>query len=293
MSLNFEIKSTGKKLTKNNINNILGLDVVIGYHDSDSIFVHDIYEGMQDFLIYDPKGIGRGVSLSLKNDGRTVEIYLNQPAASVDVDLAFSLLKKIAQYFETDVFIFEGESTHLADVQEVFLRVKRANTNSISSMTAVFKLKGPGDIYGALNPISLEVEYIDTLDDAATDEQRQELFDDYLLKKQTGDYYFARLQLFRHKEKAELIGLYTLGEGQLIVFPSNPYSRVNDKNTKVDEWLVGLFDKEDQVIGYFEYFQVLRYLREIGVRQYDRDNVFVMLTQDNIQSILTRLKKVF
>lgn len=294
MSVTIEIKSAGlfkKKVTFAELPKLLGADMKVGIKNHANVFEETDGQEGSYFTVYRPARIGRGFGVELKNGGRTVSLYLNDPSTDGDISDYYDAVFRIARFLKAKHYYNQDHEGHsflskLADEKEQ----KIASTRSF--LKGIFGKFDNMTIFGAINPIDLQEQMIMQIRTAVTDEEAMRIYADYLDQKQRQDYYYAKATLYRKGDQDAVLGVYTLTEGALSVFPVRPVTDANQTgNVEVSEWrlaLVGEVNGSLGMMGWVGFDQGIAYLQKLPHEVYDKSHIMVQLSHQQIQELLAQ-----
>ena len=170
-------------------------------------------------VLCDPVQPGRGCYLQAA-PGEKERAYLRQtlPCTPRDLEIFYGLVESLCRFWTTDRFTQDGENHRLGDIPQMREFQNKMGVGLLESMAAQWEQDGSGIITGAVYPIYIESEARERLKDGDLT-----FFQNYLAQKQTGDWYYAKPNFFRHKNGTDVLGVYAITEEVPSILPLEPF----------------------------------------------------------------------
>lgn len=170
--------------------------------------------------LYDPAQPGRGCYLQAAPGERDL-VCLRQPLPCTprDLEVFYSLVDRICRAWGNISFIQDGEEYHLSDIPHLTEAQCEASVELLRSMAPHWAEDGLGLITGAVYPIYMEPETIRQLAEA----ENLDFFQEYLARKQQGDWYYAKPSFHHHSNGTDVLGVYSITEGVGSILPAEPF----------------------------------------------------------------------
>lgn len=238
-------------------------------------------------VLCDPAQPGRGCYIQ-GVPGEKEQVYLRQtlPCTPRDLELFYGRIEAICRLWKTDRFTQDGEEHRLGDIPQMKEFQNKMGVGLLKSMAEQWKKDGAGVLTGAVYPIYMEAEALEGLKDGDLD-----FFQKYLAKKQTGDWYYAKPNFYRHDNGVDILGLYSITEGVPSILPAAPFvpplysvllQNFNVTDEQVTEWRVGLTrvweengEMKGDTLGYLSFDEFARKVRLDQCPRYDAKHVIV------------------
>lgn len=170
-------------------------------------------------VLCDPVQPGRGCYIQAV-PGEKERAYLRQtlPCTLQDLELFYGRIEAICRFWKTDRFTQDGEAHRLGDIPQMKEFQAKMGVGLLKSMAEQWQKDGAGILTGAVYPIYLEADALDRLKDGDPD-----FFQQYLARKQTGGWYYAKPNFFHKRDGSGTMGVYAITEGVPSILPAAPF----------------------------------------------------------------------
>ena len=248
-------------------------------------YVIDQYEGGNDiretlFVLYRKDIYGRGMSFFVDKD-YNIELVLNNPATQRDIESFYKVIAFCCKQLKLDSFEQEDEIIKLNDIESKKNEIIGFNKSLIKGM-----FKPDLTLFGAIYPIAIEAEFIESLENMTEDEAYL-AYEKYLDEKQKMDCYFAKPSLFNTSQKGEyIVARYVLTEDVPSIFPVSPYLPFGyrqELKEKVQEWNVIIAGEREgrmQALAQLSFDELLNMLDREKLGKFDARHYIVKIEKD-------------
>lgn len=273
MSIDIEITQKGLFKKKLGYKTIIG-DLGYGVYENNTIT-----EGKlgRDFIVYDKKRIGRGISIVCGRDEKEkVIMRMLSPTCEEEIDTFYSIIGRIAKTWKCDI-LQDGEAVDPKDLGAVCEDMKKANKSYLKTM-----LEKNGDfrdgnvtLFSAMWQLDLGDE--DKAEILAADDIVK-AYGDWLHRLQEMDVYYAMPRFYGTNEG--ILGMYFITEDTESVIPlvpSVPFGVTDGegKPLKTDNWEVCFYSiTRDENLGKMSYEKFIEKVRGMG-RRYDASRIII------------------
>lgn len=273
MSIDIEITQKGLFKKKLGYKTIIG-DLGYGVYENNTIT-----EGKlgRDFIVYDKKRIGRGISIVCGRDEKEkVIMRMLSPTCEEEIDTFYSIIGRIAKTWKCDI-LQDGEAVDPKDLGAVCEDMKKANKSYLKTM-----LEKNGDfrdgnvtLFSAMWQLDLGDE--DKAEILAADDIVK-AYGDWLHRLQEMDVYYAMPRFYGTNEG--ILGMYFITEDTESVIPlvpSVPFGVTDGegKPLKADNWEVCFYSiTRDENLGKMSYEKFIEKVRGMG-RRYDASRIII------------------
>lgn len=267
MSVVVEIKG------KTNFKNLVNDEIDYGVKDT-AYRLNKASEDSKVVVFYNKKSLGRGIEVEQEN--KTVCVRLNSSSTRDDVNLFYYLIKKICEENNQTTFRREGEKCDVSKIDEVLLPEEQ-NDNMHTFETTKFmieKMGGRIDIFGARNPISLDENILNHLNNDFYE------YEDYICSIQKAyEYYSAPIVLGDDKKN---YGIFTLHPNVVTVVPIEPILNLADapEDYKIDEWFIG------NETGLIKYSNFIKQFDDSPL--YDANHIIIKLSEEEFSDLVSK-----
>lgn len=283
--------SKPKSLTLSNLKKIVGEQYEYG-HRENSNYSFRPYNNEDitdvDIVIYNPIKRGRGIICCVNQKG-DVELYLNVPTTSHDVELFFEITKKICNHFNVTNFMLDEKLVDCKNIETEKAAIIKWNIGTINDYFAKIQ-DNTFIMLGACTPIYIEDEFLQKINNTSGEAQ-EELLANYINDKQQLDYFYPAPSFYKNDKK--IIAVYSITEGVDTIIPDEVYIPFNsglEEDTTISQWLVGLVGENNQnydVVGYITYTDFLNNLPINELPRYDAKHYLMKgLTKAQIEKLL-------
>lgn len=270
MAVNVEIKRNENSTVELSIPEIAGLkNLCYGISDNNYILEKDQVGNFT--ILYDPKRIGRGIEISMEENG-LIYLRLPLPTAGYEIELFYDLVKSICEKLKVNTFIRDEGIVPLNHVFDYIEPDKNASLNAIHNIDNSIRTKANKSmtIFGVLNPINLGISEMDEINNSL---EGLEHFMNHLQQK---DVFYATPRFYQ-RQNGTILGMYFVGEDIVSVVPIHPHSPFcNIEN--VDSYYVRIPDNND--ILYENFINHVDKLED-----YDNDHIIISLSEDKIYEL--------
>lgn len=230
--------------------------------------------GEEDFILYNPQQIGRGIQVFWKGgEKEKVVLRLPMPTTAREIDDYYDTVERIVKDWRNSTIDQDGEIITRKDIPEKRTAMKEHSLWVLRTMCHDNN-GGPLTISCALWQIALAP---DKEMAAFADAQNLDDFTGYLHTMQSIDAYYAKPNFY--KTEAGYFGLYTLVSDTVAIFPLKPYVPffAVDKDTGerpvVNRWYISLGDATNLSLGQIPYAD---FIGHVDIRtQYDALHVLL------------------
>ncbi len=244
-----EIKIRRKGLFKSEIKlkDLLKNDLELGIHSSS--YVLKDFEGQDKvwLIIYDPKNIGRGISIFYENKLKgDINLSVSLPTASIDFDVLYKIMQRIKNKAKIKNIEIDGELFSMSEVPAKLDKLKTFSRNYIKDIDT--EAHSSLTIFAAMFPITMSKEQMENF------KFNPYLFDEWLNEKQQEDVYYPTIQFYKDN-KGSYIGVYVLSTDVTSVFPVKPHVPIGfELKDEEVSWKTAIFSsKQEKVIGELPY----------------------------------------
>ena len=248
-------------------------------------YVIDQYEGGNDiretlFVLYRKDIYGRGMSFLVDKD-YNIELVLNNPATQRDIESFYKVIAFCCKQLKLDSFEQEDEIIKLNDIESKKNEIIGFNKSLIKGM-----FKPDLTLFGAIYPIAIEAEFIESLENM-TEDEAYSAYEKYLDEKQKMDCYFAKPSLFNTSQDGEyIVARYVLTEDVPSIFPVSPYLPFGyrqELKEKVQEWnviIAGERNGKMQALAQLSFDELLNMLDREKLGKFDASHYIVKIEKD-------------
>ena len=240
--------------------------------------VRDMYDivrrgEVDNYLIFfDCMMFGRGVEFTFVNKNK-VELRINAPAGTSDLELFMYLIKEIVKVANADEIICEGEVYSIDSLGRIREEVE---ANMKSGLDFLLRPTEENvEIIAVEGPIAIDDEERSKFKDG------QKEFDEYLDCKQSMPGTNELLvPMIANTDKGSIWCLF-LKAGRYVILPK--YARPRNKNMKVDKYLVFYSGEDKKAIDY------RNFLKEVDIsKRYDAERFIVKLSKVQLKDIFDK-----
>lgn len=247
-------------------------------------------------VLCDPVTLGRGCYLQAV-PGEKEQVYLRQPLPCTprDLEIFYDLVRSICRSWKTDCFTQDGEEHRLRDIPGMIRFQNQAGVGLLKGMAERWQADGEGVLTGAVYPIYMEPETIERLKGGDLD-----FFQQYLAKKQIGDWYYAKPNFYRHDNGTDILGMYSITEEVPSILPVESFvpplysvllQDFHVTGEQVTEWRVALnrvWEENGQMHGetlrYMPFGEFAQRVKLDQCPRFDAKHVFVQV--DDFSEVL-------
>ncbi|MDE7290065.1 MAG: DUF4299 domain-containing protein [Oscillospiraceae bacterium] len=273
MSIDIEITQKGLFKKKLGYKTIIG-DLGYGVYENNTIT-----EGKlgRDFIVYDKKRIGRGISIICGRDEKEkVIMRMLSPTCEEEIDTFYGIIGRIAKAWKCDI-LQDGEAVDPNDFGAICEDMKKANKSYLKTM-----LEKNGDfrdgnvtLFSAMWQLDLGDE--DKAEILASDDIVK-AYGDWLHRLQEMDVYYAMPRFYGTNDG--ILGMYFITEdteSAIPLVPSVPFGVADGegKPLKADNWEVCFYSiTRDENLGKMSYEKFVEKVRGMG-RRYDASRIII------------------
>ena len=194
-------------------------------------------EAADDFILYDPACIARGIQVVWKQPYE-VELYLLLPTCQQEIEAFYDLIHHLCKCWKTSAFEQDGEMQELRSIQDI---KPRHVTFSEECLCSFLKEHADGCFFSARHPLWF----------AAQDhEEMQDDFGAWLHNHQKQDIYYASPRIYQKEDG--FFGVYTITstvDSLLPVKPEAPFGMkdpTSGADIQIDTWYAAFYDLEEE-----------------------------------------------
>lgn len=223
-------------------------------------------------VLYDSRRIGRGIELSLLNEGSTVCLRLSLPAGGQEITEFYHLAEHACSILNTKQYLRDEEKVTHSDSARFIELDQQA---SLSALQDIFDKISKGDykyyfIFGARIPLTIGEEDIHSFYNDL------DCLEDWLNERQQLDAYYANPRVYQKKD-GTLFGVYFISADVRSILPTEPYIIMNQiKN--IQEWYV-MMGKDSVTVPFHDF------IRSAAGERFDANHIVVTLTQQELDAI--------
>ena len=271
MALVLKVKGDTKGL---GLKDILPGGLEHGMYD-DAYRLHES-DSQTSAIVFDPKHIGRGVSVEIGEDG--VELGLTLAAARSEIELVYRLLRRAMKKLGTSVFYNDDQEKALADIEAEIKAGVAESKKELEALTARLTAeKGKvATVFGALNPIAIGT------DDAERINGSLEKLGKFLHNKQMVNAYYSAPQFFQDPADGSFVGVYNIMVEVNTIMPFEP-SLPFYMHGEEPRWYVYVYVSDD-MYGYVKFDDFFKKAPRNGA--YDATHFFCTLTEDMAEQLI-------
>ena len=227
-------------------------------------------------IVFDPKHIGRGVSVEIAEDG--VELGLTLAASRDEIELVYRLLRRACRKLDAKVFYKDGQEKALEDIEAEIKADSAESKKELEALTA--RLTAEKDkvatIFGALNPIAIGAADVERM------EGKLDKFGKFLHNKQMANAYYSAPQFFQDPADGSFVGVYNIMVGMNTIMPFEP-SLPFYMHGEEPRWYVYVYVSDD-MFGYVKFDDFIKKAPRNGF--YDVTHFFCTLTEDMAEQLI-------
>ena len=244
-------------------------------------------------IAYHPDHIGRGIWISLAEEGRKqLLIRLPSPCTDEDIDDTIAIAKRILRKPGTDMQVNDKAMTfqELSDSAES-LRTANLRVLHETMQNVLDGHMGSLILSCALHPLAFGIQEADNLW-AGTDTH---VYRDLMHRLQSIKAVYAQPQFYQSKTQKDcIIGIYSMASKVRCIMPRHPsiplayFDRTRKKfQFNVQEWHVSLYSTEEKkVIGNIPYEKIMTALETEQYSYYDADSILIEpISEKQLQAI--------
>lgn len=239
MALEFIVK---RKMFSNitiSLKQLLSEHLRYGVHED--VYEINLNKEGETTTIFDWRKIGRGVDVELMPSQAKLNLFV--PCTERDVELAFELLEKILNLYNTKKFQYEGQNYTMDQLSQLKDEVKQFQKSVLTQdhNHLIEGKRGAIVIYGAMHPVTFSKEKFCIPSGDHWDEFADLLDEVQMLDP---DEYFAKPNFYQKKNEDEIIGIYTLTTDTDSSFPIHP--NCYQYAYKISKWYVRFYDYDTE-----------------------------------------------
>lgn len=259
MSVDIKIVNKGIFKKKLNMQNFLETGLQAGIMDNTWRMQPLEAEAAEDFILYDPMCIARGIQVVWKQPYE-VELYLLLPTCHQEIDTFYELIQYICKCWKTSAFEQDGETQELRNIAAV---KKHLSAFSDECLDSFLQEHEDGCFFSAMHPLWFEPQ---------DHEELQMDFGAWLHNHQKQDFYYAAPRVYQKEDG--FFGVYTITstvDSLLPIKPEAPFGMkdpANGEDIQIDTWYAAFYDLEEECfLGQLPYNT---FIKEIHLQECDR-----------------------
>lgn len=288
MSVDIEITQKGLFKKALDYNTIIG-NLGYGLYESNRLTEGKI--GDDEFIVYDKKRIGRGISVVCrKNEKEKVSLKMLSPTCEEEIDVLYDIVERIASVWKGCMVTQDEEKIDPQNLADLRTQMKEFNKGFLK--TLLEKESEPGSVLALFSAMwQLDMGEEDKAEILSASDPVKE-YGEWLHKLQEIDAYYA-VPTFYGMENGEIVGMYFITEDTVStvpVKPSVPFG-VQDSQTgkpiEVSQWLVSFYSiTNNDIAGRIPYEKFIEYVLPKS-RRFDGSRIIIDgIKQDEMDTIL-------
>ena len=288
MSVDIEITQKGLFKKALGYNTIIG-DLGYGLYESNRLTEGKI--GDDEFIVYDKKHIGRGISVVCKNgEKEKVSLRMLSPTCEEEIDVLYDIVERIASAWKGCLVTQDDEKIDPNDLADLRTHMKEFNKGFLK--TLLEKESEPGSVLAIFSAMwQIDMGQEDKAELLSADDPMK-AYGEWLHRLQEIDAYYA-MPKFYGMENGEIMGMYFITEDTVSIVPIKPSVPfgVEDSQTgkpiEVSQWLVSFYSiTNDDIAGRLPYEKFIEYILPKSKR-YDGSRIIIDgISQEEMNIIL-------
>ncbi|MCR0327941.1 DUF4299 domain-containing protein [[Clostridium] innocuum] len=236
MSVDVKIINKGIFKKKLQLQNFLDTGLVAGVMDDAWRMQPLENEHPDEFLLYDPHCIARGIQVVWKQ--YEVELYLLLPTCKQEIHAFYELIYHLCRLWKTSAFEQDGETQEL---RKLDMLQEQLCDFSRECLDNFLREHTEGCFFSAMHPLWF---------DAVDHEDMQKDFGAWLHTHQKQDFYYAAPRIYQSDHG--LFGVYTITSGVDSLLPLQPEAPfgmkdpVSGRDIQVQEWYAAFYDLDEE-----------------------------------------------
>lgn len=273
MSIDIEIIQKGLFKKKLDYKTIIG-DLGYGVYENNRLT-----EGKLggDFIVYDKKRIGRGISIVCSKDEKDkISLRLLSPTCEEEIDAFYGIIERIAKLWKCNI-LQDGEVVEPNSLGAICADMKKANNSYLRLMldkNGDFR-DGTVTLFSAMWQLDLGDE--DKAEILAADDIVK-AYGDWLHRLQEMDVYYAVPKFYQ--TDGGILGMYFITENTesaIPLVPSVPFGVTDGEGNplEVSNWVVSFYSiTRDETVGRMSYEKFVEKVKDKG-RRYDASRIII------------------
>lgn len=273
MSIDIEIIQKGLFKKKLDYKTIIG-DLGYGVYENNRLT-----EGKLggDFIVYDKKRIGRGISIVCSKDEKDkISLRLLSPTCEEEIDAFYGIIERIAKLWKCNI-LQDGEAVEPNNLGAICADMKKANNSYLRLMldkNGDFR-DGTVTLFSAMWQLDLGDE--DKAEILAADDIVK-AYGDWLHRLQEMDVYYAVPKFYQ--TDGGILGMYFITENTesaIPLVPSVPFGVTDGEGNplEVSNWVVSFYSiTRDETVGRMSYEKFVEKVKDKG-RRYDASRIII------------------
>lgn len=273
MSIDIEIIQKGLFKKKLDYKTIIG-DLGCGVYENNRLT-----EGKLggDFIVYDKKRIGRGISIVYGRDEKDkITMSMLSPTCEEEIDAFYGIIGRIAKLWKCDI-LQDGEAVEPNSLGAICADMKKANNSYLRLMldkNGDFR-DGTVTLFSAMWQLDLGDE--DKAEILAADDIVK-AYGDWLHRLQEMDVYYAVPKFYQ--TDGGILGMYFITENTesaIPLVPSVPFGVTDGAGNplEVSNWVVSFYSiTRDETVGRMSYEKFVEKVKDKG-RRYDASRIII------------------
>ena len=244
-------------------------------------------------VIYDPKRIGRGVSLAwskeIKNE---VELSVNSISTRYDIEMFYEIIRNIMHVWKTKTFEQEGISFSESDIEKLCAEQRETSLHFLADIDRLLGAgkSAPITICAAMFPLDFEAEKLMKFGSGKDEEGYAEC----LHSLQSLDAYYAVPLIYKNKKKENsCLGSFAITSGTDTIFPLEAKEPLGfrdpatGRQVKCDFFAVSLFSiKKDKIVAKMTFDDFVRLADIANCPMFDYSHVFLRgISEEKMEEI--------
>lgn len=234
-----------------------------------------------NIVIYDPKKIGRGVSLTWSKDIKNeIALTANFFSTKYDMEMFYEIIRNILHVWKTKNFEQDGVAFGEEDIDRLCTEQKASSLSFMKDVEQLVKGKGGViTIFGAMFPLDIDVKLLEKFGT----EKDEEGFADYLHRLQSVDAYYAVPLIYKNKKKPNsFFGNFAITSDTDTIFPTEAKTPLGFKDPATGEalqcefFVVTLFSYEKKkIVGTMLFEDFMRMADVMSNPEFDKTHVLL------------------
>lgn len=261
MSVDIKIVNRGIFKKKLSVHDFLETGLQAGVMDSTWRMQPLEAESADDFILYDPSCIARGIQVVWKQPYE-VELYLLLPTCHQEIEAFYALIQHLCKRWKTSAFEQDGETQELRSIAGI---KQHLTTFSDECLGSFLKEHADGCFFSAMHPLWFEQQ------------DHEEMHDDFgawLHNHQKQDVYYAVPRVYQKEDG--FFGVYTITstvDSLLPIKPEAPFGMkdpVSGEDIQIDTWYAAFYDLEEETfLGQLPYEAFVKEIHLSECERYD------------------------
>ena len=233
--------------------------------------------------VFDRNHIGRGVQITDPENKKEIQLNLPLPATSFDIDILYTLAKRIAQLWGAN-YIIDNDYDKKVSIDDLDSQKKMDCDGCIRVLANEGRTNDTVVLPCALFPISFKPELLQAFGDT----DHYDAFAEYLHEKQSIGAWFAVPHLEQLPDMNGVVAWYLLLSEVPCIVPSEPAVSYQDAEGQVHRVEQFMFYYKSTTKGTLkaDYGSLLKRIPKESIRLFDVDHLLISpLSDDNLTNL--------